>query len=124
MQNRTWWWIGGAAGLAFLLWPKKTATKPGDLAVSVIGFKAGAEDALQAAIVGANAMCSGLPPIQGLSRPATTSGGPDSRSMQVVVSAMWTHDVLGAIKEDVRACLEKSLQAVAPGAKVAAERLT
>jgi hypothetical protein len=130
-KNYWLWLILGVGGV--LLWAKSLAAetlKPtgiGELAIDVGNFKSGSGDAVLAAILAANASCPGLPTIVKLNRGPFVAGGgagPGPLSAMYIVDAAWTHNTLGPVKESVRACLERLLQTVNPGASVTATRLT
>jgi hypothetical protein len=130
MQRKRWWWWLGGGLLALWAYKASASGKKGELAIHLKGFKSEAADRLLAAILTANSECPGLPKITKLVRGPFVSGGVTEPGLKselsagYFVEAEWTHDVLGPIQDIARGCLERRLQAVVPGIKVTAERLS
>lgn len=112
--------------MALLAYRAKAKVKTGELSISVEGFKSADADRMLAAILTANTTCPGLPKISKLLRGPFVAGGagPGPLSASYVVEAEWAHDVLGPLKGTPLGCLERRLQAVTPGVRVTAERIS
>lgn len=112
MRNFWWWVIGGGA----LLWVvnKSKAETPtrveGNLEVAIT-WKNGKNTlaAATAAFKGLSAMvgCGG-PALLGASGQYRTAGAVTG----MAYNAVWSHNIVGPIKESVRVCMLKSLQAL------------
>lgn len=121
-----WWVVGGGTLLALANRGQAQAERIGDLAVKVT-MKPGtvsmpAMNAILNALLSArDTVCQTFPKV--ISTSGMPSAAPDG--IQAVYSASWTHDRLGAIKADVRACVLKYLQGINPNVTgFAAERVS
>jgi hypothetical protein len=121
-----WWVAGGGALVALANRSQAQAARVGDLVVRVT-MKPGT-----VSMPAVNAILNGLLGVRGTVCPTfpqvvSATGAPAvvNDGLQATFSATWTHDRLGVIKADARACALKYLQGLNPNVlDFAAERVS
>jgi len=119
-RNWVWWLLGGGAValVASMAFAKKEVA--GDLEVTLTVSKLGNNTTGAAALFDlltssdAAKACPGMPKIVGVSSQVETTGSAPKIVAKATLGAMWTHTVLGPIKEQPRACMLAFIKKVFP----------
>jgi hypothetical protein len=115
MRQNFWWWLFGAGAVLWAVNKNRAEAqtrKEGNLAVS-ISWKPGTNTMVAVnnslnALLKVLTVCEGFPSIVGAVQAPAVSGSVANS----IFTALWTHDTMGPIKESVRVCTLKALQAL------------